>query len=270
MTSRMFFRTAFAAALAMAPAAAFAWGPLGHRLVADLAETQLTAQSRARIRPLLQGEAKPTLAGIATWADQVREQDPDLGKRSARWHYVNLGEHDCHYVQARDCPGGNCVVEALRHQSAILADRNQTQAARAQALKFVVHFAGDVRQPLHAGYARDKGANTVQIQFNGNSSNLHALWDSGLLDSRGLDETAYLKQLEAQPLPPPSPAGPALPPPAAAWAEASCRIVQRPGFYPHSAKLPADYVTTWRPVAEAQLRQAGADLGALLNAALGE
>ncbi|WP_045728120.1 S1/P1 nuclease [Xanthomonas sp. GPE 39] len=270
MTSHAFFRTAFAAALALIPASAFAWGPLGHRLIADLAETQLTAQTRTHIRTLLQGEAEPTLAGVANWADQIREQDPDLGKRSARWHYVNLGEHDCHYVQTRDCADGNCVVEALRRQSAILADRSQTPAARAQALKFVVHFAGDVQQPLHAGYAHDKGANTVQIQFNGKGTNLHALWDSGLLDKRGLSEAAYLTQLEAQPLPPPSPTAPVLPPAAATWAEASCRIMQRPGFYPPSATLPTDYVTTWRPVAEAQLRQAGANLAALLNAALGE
>ncbi|MDQ7760033.1 S1/P1 nuclease [Xanthomonas sontii] len=265
-----FVCTAFAAALAAAPSAAFAWGPLGHRLVADLADTQLTPQARAQVRTLLQGEPDPTLAGVANWADQLREHDPDLGKRSARWHYVNLAENDCHYEQTRDCPDGNCAVEALRRQAAILADRSQPQAARAQALKFVVHFAGDVQQPLHAGYARDKGANTVQIQFEGKGSNLHSLWDSGLLRSRGLDEQAYLAELEKQPLPAPSPAGSALPPPAAAWAEASCRIMLRPGFYPPGATLPADYVTTWRPVAEAQLRQAGADLAATLNAALGK
>lgn len=268
MTSRPHLSAALALATAIAPSAALAWGPLGHRLVADLADTQLTAPARAQIHTLLQGEPEPTLAGIANWADQLREHDPDLGRRSASWHYVNLGEEDCHYEQTRDCPDGNCVVEALRRQTAILADRRQPQAARAQALKFVVHFAGDIRQPLHAGYARDKGANTFQIQFEGKGSNLHALWDSGLLRSRGLDEAAYLRQLQAQPLPAPS--GTALPPPAARWAEASCRIALRPGFYPPAAKLPQDYVQTWRPVAEAQVRQAGADLAATLNAALGK
>ncbi|CTP88237.1 S1/P1 nuclease [Xanthomonas graminis] len=270
MKSSLFVSAALAAALAAAPFAAFAWGPLGHRLVADLAEAQLTPQARAQVQQLLQGEPEPTLAGVANWADQLRESNPDMGKRTGPWHYVNLGEDQCHYQETRNCPDGNCVVEALHRQAAILADRSQPQAARTEALKFVVHFTGDIQQPLHAGYARDKGANTVQIQFEGKGSNLHALWDSGLLRSRGLDEAHYLAQLQAQPLPAPSPAGSALPPPAAAWAEASCRIMLRPGFYPPGAKLPADYVATWRPVAEAQLRQGGADLAATLNAALGK
>ncbi|MFC6841185.1 S1/P1 nuclease [Xanthomonas theicola] len=270
MEPSLLLNAALAATIAAVPSAAFAWGPLGHRLVADLADSRLTPQARAQVRQLLQDEPEPTLAGVANWADQLREHDPKLGKRSAAWHYVNLAEDDCHYEQTRDCPDGNCVVEALRRQAAILADRSQPQAARTQALKFVVHFAGDIQQPLHAGYAHDRGANTVQIQFEGKGSNLHALWDSGLLRSRGLDEAHYLAQLQTQPLPASAPGGSVLPPPAAAWAEASCRIVLRPGFYPPGATLPPDYVATWRPVAEAQVRQAGADLAATLNTALGK
>lgn len=104
---------AAAVAAALQPIAAFAWGPQGHRLVARVAETELTPQARAQVAQLLAGEAHPSLAGVATWADELREHDPDLGKRSGRWHYVNLGEHQCGYVPARDCPDGNCVIAAL-------------------------------------------------------------------------------------------------------------------------------------------------------------
>lgn len=258
----------FVLALVLLPATVSAWGPLGHRLVADLAWEDLTPKTRSAIQELLRGEPDRTLPGIANWADTLRETDPDLGKRSAKWHYVNIGEEDCNYDAGRDCPNGNCVVEAIREQTAILADRTRPQAERVQALKFVVHFVGDVHQPLHAGYARDKGGNDLQVNLNGRGTNLHSLWDSGLLNTARLDEAAYLKRLQALPLAVPS-KRPALPPDAARWAEASCQVVKEDGFYPERAKLDASYAERWRPVAEERLRAGGSQLAAVLNGALG-
>ncbi|MBF6022460.1 S1/P1 nuclease [Lysobacter niastensis] len=255
--------------VALLPAPAAAWGRLGHRLVAALAWDDLSPRTRAAINELLQGEAEPTLPGIANWADELRDQDPDLGKRTSKWHYVNIAEDGCRYVQAQHCPnGGDCVVEAIRAQTAILADRKQPKAARQQALKFVVHFIGDVHQPLHAGYGHDKGGNDRQVNFNGKGSNLHSLWDSGMINAAGLDETAYLQRLRAMPLAVTMSRTP-LPPASAEWAEASCAVVVRPGFYPAKAVVGEDYVQTWRPLAEVQLRRGGAQLAATLNAALG-
>lgn len=251
----------------LAPHPAAAWGAMGHRLVAQLAADELTPDARTEIAHLLQGEAAPTLPGIAAWADELREHDPDLGRRSSGWHYVNLGEQQCTYDATRDCKGGNCVVEALAAQAAVLADRGRSPAERARALKFVVHFVGDIHQPMHAGYAHDKGGNTVQLSIDGRGTNLHALWDSKLLASAGLDEGAYLQHLRALPVVVPMPAR-ALPPDSATWARQSCAIATRPGVYPATAKLPADYAATWRPVAEEQLRRAGTRLALLLNAAL--
>ena len=246
---------------------ATAWGPLGHRLIAALAWDELTPSARRAVAALLAGESEPTLPGIANWADRLRGSDPDLGRRSARWHYVNIAEHDCRYDAARACRGGDCVVEAIRAQAAILADRGRSRAERAQALKFVVHFVGDVHQPLHAGYARDRGGNTVQVNLDGEGGNLHKLWDSGLINSSDLGETAYLRRLRALPLAVPRDRHP-LSPDAARWAEASCRVVVRPGFYPPRATIGAAYLQAWRPVADAQLRRGGSQLAAVLNAAL--
>ncbi len=254
-------------ALALVPASAGAWGPLGHRLVALLAWDDLTPDTRRQIDALLKDEADPTLAGVANWADNLRENDPVLGRKTARWHYVNIGEHDCTYEQPRDCPGDNCVVEAIRAQTAILADRTRPRAERLQALKFVVHFVGDVHQPLHAGYGRDKGGNDVQVNYNGNGTNLHSLWDSRMLLSTGRDEAGYLRYLRALPRPPLGAI--TLPPPASAWAGQSCRVVTQPGFYPPRAKLSPDYADHYLPVAERQLRAGGVALGAVLNRALG-
>lgn len=251
------------------PRPAHAWGAVGHRLVAHLAADELAPGARAEVARLLRGEADPTLAGVANWADELRDNpvagDPDLGKRSSRWHYVNLAEDDCDYRAIAHCPDGNCVIEAIRRQRDILADTRQSDAARAQALKFLVHFVGDAHQPLHAGYARDKGGNTVQLQVGGKGSNLHRLWDSELIASAGMNEPAYLRHLQRMPLQPAARAGANDP---AAWAEASCQVVLRDGFYPPRPKLAPTYFTQWRPTAEAQLRIAGHRLAMLLNDAL--
>ncbi|MDG2527057.1 S1/P1 nuclease [Stenotrophomonas sp. HITSZ_GD] len=244
-----------------------AWGGQGHRLVARVADTELTPQARKQIATLLAGEPTPTLAGIASWADELREHDPDLGKRTSPWHYVNLAEHDCAYDPPADCPDGKCVIAALNQQTALLADRSQPLDVRRQALKFVVHLVGDIHQPMHAGYARDKGGNDFQLQFNGKGTNLHSLWDSGMLYDRHLDDDAYLAELLKRP---PTPAAtPVLPPDAVGWAQASCRVAIAPGVYPDTHVLPAGYVAQYRPLAEAALRQAGDRLAAILNAALG-
>ena len=269
MTGSLIVRNARGCLLALAlisPSIASAWGPQGHRLVAELAWEQLTPQVQAQITPLLRGEPDPTLPGIANWADQLRSADPDLGRRSAAWHYVNIGGDGCVFSQPRDCAKGNCVVDAIPAQALLLADVTQPVAARAQALKFLVHFVGDIHQPLHAGHAEDKGGNTIQINFQGKGSNLHRLWDSGLLNTAKRVDSAYLDHLRATPVASaPVDTGGSLTTRAATWAEQSCAIVVTPGFYPAQARLGDAYIQTWLPVAEQQLRLGGARLAAVLN-----
>lgn len=249
------------------PAPARAWGTTGHRVVGALAADELTPAARRDIARLLRGEPDPTLAGIANWADDLRDHPPadapDADRRTARWHYVNLADDGCAYVPPRHCPDGDCVIEAIRRQRDVLADRGRPDAERLRALKFLVHFVGDVHQPLHAGYARDLGGKTFQLRYDGRGSNLHALWDSGVI--AGIGAQRLLDDLRRLPLP--ADAGRDAGDPAA-WAQASCRIVRSDGFYPPGAKLKPAYVALWRPVAETQLRIAGHRLAVLLNAAL--
>lgn len=269
---KRFFLLALLLAAGTSPA--FGWGVLGHRVVGRIAEAELEPAARAEVARLLAGEADPTLAGVSAWADEVRAKDPVLGRRSAPWHYVTLHSPDCAYARATDCANGDCVVGAIEAQAAILADRRRLLAERRQALKFVVHFVGDVHQPLHANNKGDKGGNTVQIRVPGagggeRGSNLHSWWDSGMLKASGVDEDALVARLAALPLavaiaraPLPAEAGP--------WAEQSCRIAAAPGFYPASAHLAAHYRKTWMPTAETRMRQAGARLARVLNAALAD
>jgi hypothetical protein len=263
MPLRRYVPMLFAACLC-APAA-HAWGPEGHRIVAELAQRHLDDAARTQVERLLAPEHTDRLADVATWADDLQD-DPvhqALWQATRRQHYINFRDRSCAYRPPRDCPDGRCVVGALQHYVAVLGDRSQSDATRREALKFVVHFVGDVHQPLHAGYRDDKGGNTFQVQFQGKGSNLHRVWDSGLLRSRGLDWRAYAGQLDAR--------GPlALPPsasaPYAAWAAESCRLSAE--VYPRGHVIDAAYVAAQRPLAERRLRVAGQRLAALLNRTL--
>lgn len=249
---------------------AHAWGPLGHRLVARLAEEGLSPATRAEVARLLQGEQEPTLAGIANWADNLRGSDPALGRRSAPWHYVNIAEAGCRYERDAHCPDGACVNEALEAQARILADRTRSDAERLQALKFVVHLAGDAHQPLHAGNRHDRGGNDYQVNYRGKGTNLHSLWDSGLMRTRNLGEDAWLERLRA--LPAPTVASIGRPPRAGfpvPWVEESCRASVAPGVYPEGHVIDDAYVAAQLPVQETQLRLGAARLVEVLEATLG-
>ncbi|PTS80564.1 S1/P1 nuclease [Stenotrophomonas sp. HMWF023] len=263
----LFLAAALAPALLTLSAPAHAWGAQGHRLVAEVADSRLNPTARTEVDRLLATEPGATLASIAPWADQLRAKDPGLGRRSAGWHYVNIAEDGCHYEAPKHCKSGNCIVEALKAQSAILGDRSLTDGERLQALKFVVHLVGDIHQPMHAGYGHDKGGNDFQLQFGNRGTNLHSLWDSGMLNTRKVDDAGYLPVLRALPAPKLArQSNPQRDP--VSWAETSCRISVQPGVYPASRKIGDDYTTRYRPVAEAQLRLAGENLAQLLNRVL--
>jgi hypothetical protein len=258
------------ALLVLAPPAG-AWGPLGHSVVAELAQRHLSPAAEAEVERLLAPEHTQSLADVANWADQLQD-DPAraaLWKQTRGQHYINFrGGSDCDYVPPRDCRDGRCVVAALQYYVDVLGDRSQPDGARREALKFVVHFVGDVHQPLHAGYRDDKGGNTYQVQFDGKGSNLHKVWDSGMLYSRGLDWQAYAQQLDsATPVAMPSPIAP-LDNPYAQWAEESCRVTAQPGFYPDGHTIDPAYVKAELPQADLRLRQAGRRLASVLNLAL--
>lgn len=262
--TRLIYAILVSGLLAVVSTPASAWGPRGHRLVGALAEDALSPAARAEVARLLEGEDEPTLAGIASWADELRAHDPDLGRRSAGWHYVNLAENNCRYDADLHCRNGNCVVAATTAQAAILADRSRPQDERRQALKFVVHFVGDAHQPMHAGRASDKGGNDFQLHLDdgsreGRGTNLHALWDSGLFRGLGESETAHHQRLSALPAPGTTVTDPA------GWAEESCALSERPGVYPPKRRIGQDYIQTWRPEAEARIALAGRRLAVLLN-----
>ena len=158
------------------PSIANAWGTEGHQVIALIAQASLTPKARAEVERLLVQEPGATLASISTWADEHRSP------ATAPWHYVNFPRDTCTYLESRDCPDGRCVVSAIQRQMELLRS-DAPDERRLIALKYLVHLVGDVHQPLHAGYADDRGGNTYQLQALMRGTNLHALWDRWLIDS---------------------------------------------------------------------------------------
>lgn len=178
---------------------AFGWGETGHRIVARIADGLLTDQARARVRALLHGNS---LEGVSVFADHYRLLDTN----TAPWHFVDIPVSSSRYDRVRDCREHHgCVVEALEHFKTVLTDSHSSVSNRAFALMFVVHLVGDLHQPLHCADNNDRGGNEVKVTFFGQTNspigglwNLHAVWDGGLIEHRGMSDREYARKLTAQ------------------------------------------------------------------------
>lgn len=181
--SRKSLPIAFAIALLVslvsaAPRRALAWGCTGHVIVATGAMDLASPATRAAVADLLDGE---TLQAASCWLDDIRPSRPD----TKRWHYVDVPGDATSYDPGRDCrpdAEGDCIVAAIGRARTALADRGRPRAERAEALRVLAHLVGDLHQPLHCDDHDDHGGNEVRIEFAGERTNLHRLWDSGLIE----------------------------------------------------------------------------------------
>ena len=179
-----------AAAAALIPAPAIAWGKTGHRVVAAIADTQLSGLARAQIAQILgPGES---LADVANWPDEMRsDPSPYWQKTSPPWHYVTLNGFSYDHAP----PEGDALA-ALAGFRKTLQDPNASLADKQLALRFVVHLVGDLHQPLHVGKCCDRGGNEVKVTWFGKPTNLHSVWDSALIDDEQLSFSELADKLE--------------------------------------------------------------------------
>ena len=151
------------------------WGFTGHKTIGQIADNHLTPQAKQAVQELLGDQS---LADAATWADQVRNEPEYSG--TASWHFINvpLGlSFDQFQQQVANTDKMNVYTALLKEEKA-LTDPASTHEQKIAALKFVAHFVGDIHQPMHVSRAEDKGGNTIQVQYDGQGTNLHALWDT--------------------------------------------------------------------------------------------
>lgn len=240
------------------PSAALAWGPTGHRVVGAIAEAHLSAEARTRVAELLGTDSLPR---VGTWADEIRS-DPAWA-RVETWHYVNIGDGET-YENSKKSETGD-VLEAIGRLSKLLADPATPRGERVDALKLLVHFVGDIHQPLHVGRAEDRGGNDILVLWQNEPSNLHTVWDSGMIDATHLSYTElanFLDHVEPEQQKAWLAGGPA------EWAKESISL--RPQVYDlGDRKLGNKYVYRNWPTVEVRMAQAGIRLAALLEKLLG-
>ena len=258
-----------------------AWGSQGHRLVGLIAAERLTPIAKQNVVWLLDGQ---TLAEVANWADSIRtDQQQTYG-----WHFLNIPPAAAGYDRDRDCPRAagvdagsradrwrDCAVDRILFWEQRLADATLDRADRATAVKFLVHFIGDLHQPFHTiGVGR--GGNDVHIRWFGDANcsdpgerpfpcNLHSVWDSRLIGRRDLDDRAYVARLQklivdkrfaAQP--------PGTP---AQWAEQSFRLAKEALVTP-GTNIDEAYNRRHISIVDDRLALAGVRLAAVLNRVL--
>ena len=158
-----------------APSLALAWGHEGHEIIALIAEHYMTSATIAKTDVLLGGAG---IDSVASWADDYRRDHRETGP----WHYIDIPLADSRIDMARECPNGDCVIAKAEYFLGILRDPKADRASKAEALKFVVHFVGDMHQPLHDEDNGDKGGNERHVIFDGKPDTLHWVWDTGLQD----------------------------------------------------------------------------------------
>lgn len=252
-----------AAVLAAAALPVWPWSAEGHRLIAEIAERHLAAAARARIPELL--PAGETLVTIAPWADEIRPQR----RETAPWHYINIPIDAPRGQWEPYCPNGECIVTAIQRFAARLADPGLSRQEREEALRFLVHFVGDLHQPLHCGDNRDRGGNDVPVVFRNRPTNLHSVWDTPLLretvERPGIRQR-LLNRAGRREMSRATRGGPA------DWVWESWEVSKLYAYRALPPERPAvlgdEYATGAYDYIERQLRLAGLRLAALLNQAL--
>jgi hypothetical protein len=282
----------------LAPGGAYAWGDEGHKIVGRIAEHYLTPAAREQVQMLLAGDQSglvpvTDMAHEATWADKYRDSDRGSGKQrytqTSQWHYVDIEldgpDLDAACYRHPAVPAGvpasageanDCIVDKIQEFSVELADPATPEEERRLALQFLLHFLGDLHQPLHAADDHDKGGNTKTVSSgNAKPGKLHSRWDTEFVQRLGADDQVVAAQLIARITPEQiaqwTQGGPA------DWAQESYGIARSEvyGRLPQpnangSYTLDEAYADNASRIAAEQLSKAGVRLAGILNWALGE
>jgi len=169
------------AALSALPGAV-AWGAEGHETIAYVAQNFVTADVASKTKALLNDTSGDWLANVASWADEYRETS--AGSWSEPLHFIDAQDNppsSCSVDFNRDCGDSGCVVSAIVNYTARVTNASLGADQTGEALKFIVHFVGDVHQPLHDENL-ETGGNDIDVTFDGDDTNLHAVWDTNMIE----------------------------------------------------------------------------------------
>ena len=271
-----------------------AWGDLGHEVIARVADHYLEPAVRTRVAAILARDRSRLTRGTdieaeATWADKYRDSDRDTTHvryyQTRNWHFIDLEIEGPSLstacfgrppatVQASTGPAADCIVDKLDEFIAELRQSSTPKSERLLALQFVLHFIGDVHQPLHASDDHDQGGNAKSVAGPGlPAGNLHSEWDGVFVQRLGDGEIQIAAQLIAKITPAQRAAWASGTP--AQWAMESFDAAKRHSYgllpaasSPNHYVLSADYITDATALAGEQLSKAGVRLAYVLNQSL--
>lgn len=172
------------------PALAAAFGRSGHQQICQLAYLQAKPATQQHIDALMQFHPANNFAKACAWPDEISNA-PAL-RYTKPHHYINVSRNAT-TVASQDCAREGCVLSAISHHSALLQSLGHAEQ-KLQSLLFVSHFVADLHQPLHVSYADDLGGSKTAVYLLKQPTNLHGVWDSGLLHAHGYDHNHRLLQ----------------------------------------------------------------------------
>ncbi len=235
----------------------YAWGQLGHDVTCAIASRHLTRKARKQVNHLLDGRS---MVYWCNWLDNASHTQQYSYTKT--WHYKNV-DMGVAYENAPLEPKGDVVV-ALNKLTLELSDDKTGDAEKALALKMLIHLVGDMHQPMHMGHKTDLGGNLWPVIFFGVETNLHAVWDTDVLEkghrwshTEWAEELDMVDKAEMTDICRGS---------FDDWAretqELSTQIYEGT---PQGANISYDYLAHWTPVVEVQLLRGGLRLAHLLN-----
>jgi len=166
------------------------WGSTGHRALAEVASYYLTDNTKKEIKRILDGE---TLVNASTYADDIKS-DSQYDKYY-NWHFVNMAL-DENYEDIIPSEKGDVFI-AINTCIDMLENESTSDEDKSFYLKLLIHFVGDIHQPMHIGRYEDRGGNRVNVKWFGRNTNLHRLWDSDMINSYGMSYSEFAKNLPA-------------------------------------------------------------------------
>lgn len=178
---------------------ASAWGTLGHESIAWIAQSFVSSATKAAVQATLDSTQANYMANVSTWADSYRYTS--AGAWSAPLHYIDATDNpptSCSVDYDRDCGPAGCSVSAIVNYTSILLDGQSSASIRFDAMRFIIHFVGDLHQPLH-DEALDVGGNGINVTWDGEATNLHHLWDTEIVEklADGKDAQEFASNLTA-------------------------------------------------------------------------
>lgn len=282
VTARCVVRLLFCVMVAF-PSVVYAWGPVGHEVVCEIAYQELDRSAQREVGRLIHlDDDYPTFSAACNWPDQPRKRAED--------HYVNLSRGQRAITEA-DCPKApTCLFTAIEHDLRVLKDSHATDREKLEAIKFLGHWVGDIHQPMHVSYQDDLGANLIEVRASFCEGSLHHAWDECLIEqSLGSDSRAIARRLLGQ-IGPSDRAAWRFDSPVE-WANESyqiataastgyCRRIDGACWYADDnmilqrgedrrvVRIDRDYVEEHEDIVADRLKRAGVRLAALLNEAL--